>query len=121
MVNIILLIQTPKDTLLVMTQICAGNKTFVPFVAQGSNNEILREAATIEELPITIKKMIMSNRYGPECANQQKRDIPIVSHLPIEIFSQELPTRKRITRDKNAVKKLVRQIDSHHYNKNNNV
>ncbi|XP_025269754.1 uncharacterized protein LOC105249694 [Camponotus floridanus] len=99
-------ILTPKDTLLVMTQICAGNKTFVPFVAQGSNNEILREVTTIEELLITIKKMIMNNCHEPECANQQKRDIPIVSHLPIEIFSQKLPTWKRIIRDKDAVKKL---------------
>lgn len=111
------MIQTPKDTLLVMTQICAGNKKFVPFVAQGSNNEILREAATIEELPITIKKMI-SNCHGPGCTNQQERDTPIASHLPIEIFSQ-LSTRKLIIRGKDAVKKLVKQTN--HHNKNNNV
>ncbi|XP_029666417.1 uncharacterized protein LOC115237484 [Formica exsecta] len=97
---------SPKDTLLVMMQICAGNKKSVPFVAQGPNNEILREVVTIEELPIIIKKAIASNFHGAGCTNRKRRDIPIVSHLPIEIFSQELPARKRVARDKDAVEKL---------------
>ncbi|XP_072748887.1 uncharacterized protein [Anoplolepis gracilipes] len=95
-----------KDTLIVMTQVCVGNRKSVPFVIQGPNNEIFREVVAIEELLVTIKKAITSNCHGSGCTNRQRRDIPIVSHFPIEIFSQELSARKRVTRDKAAVEKL---------------
>ncbi|XP_050459014.1 uncharacterized protein LOC126855426 [Cataglyphis hispanica] len=97
---------SPKDTLLVMMQICAGNKTSVPLLVQGPNNEILREVVTIEELPMMIKKAITSNYHGSGYTDKKKRNIPIVSHLPIEIFSRELLMRKRVTKDKDAVEKL---------------
>ncbi|CAL1683286.1 unnamed protein product [Lasius platythorax] len=95
---------SPNDTLLVVTQICAGDEESVPFVAQGPNREIFREVVTIGQLPIGIRKAIAGKCRDSECINRQKRDIPIVSHLPIEIFSQ-LPARKRVTRDKDAVEK----------------
>lgn len=87
-------------------QICAGNQSSVPFVAQGPNYRILREAKFIDELSITIKKAIITNDcHDTGCTNRQRRAVPIISHVSTgEIFSQELPARKRVIRNKNAEK-----------------
>ncbi|RLU26596.1 hypothetical protein DMN91_000392 [Ooceraea biroi] len=76
---------SPKDTLLVMMEICSGKKS-VPFIAEGSNSGILREIKTIWELPIAIRKAIETNCHDPECINRQKRDAPIISRVPMEFF-----------------------------------
>jgi len=95
---------SPKDTLLIVTQICVGDQRSVPFAVQGPNCQILREAKVIDELPIIIKKaMITNDCHDTECANRQRRDVPIVSRVPIDgIFSQELPAQKRVIRNKNV-------------------
>ncbi|XP_028047483.2 uncharacterized protein LOC105831207 [Monomorium pharaonis] len=95
-----------KDTLLIVTQICAGNQSSVPFVAQGPNKQILQEARFFDELPDIIKKaMIANDCHDIGCTNRQKRVNPIVSHMSTgEIFPQDLPARMRITRNKNVEK-----------------
>lgn len=111
---IILFIQTSsKDTLLVMMQICVRNKNSIPFIAQGPNNQILREARAISELSIAIKKAVTSDCPGLECVNRSRRDTSIISSMPIEIFSQELSPQKRSSRDKVVPEKatLVRCIN----------
>ncbi|TGZ54118.1 Alpha-tocopherol transfer protein-like protein [Temnothorax longispinosus] len=100
---------SPRDTLLIVTQICVGDQRSVPFFAQGPNCHILQETKIIDELPIAIKKaMIKRDCRDSECTNRQRRDIPIVSRVPTgEIFSQELPGRKRVIRSKKAEKPML--------------
>nr|XP_012224556.1 PREDICTED: uncharacterized protein LOC105673479 [Linepithema humile] len=97
---------SPKDTLLVMMQICTRNKNPIPFIAQGPNNQMLREARAISELSIAIRKAVVSNCRGSECINRPRRDTSIISSMPIEIFSQKLSAQKRSSKDKDAAEKL---------------
>ncbi|XP_012062438.1 PREDICTED: uncharacterized protein LOC105625725 [Atta cephalotes] len=72
----------------------------VSFAAQGPNCRIFREARVIDELPILIKKAIItSNCFDTECMNRQRRDIPIELRLSTGIISQELPAEKRVVRN----------------------
>ncbi|KYN22849.1 hypothetical protein ALC57_04632 [Trachymyrmex cornetzi] len=97
-----------KNTLLIVTQICVGDQVPVSFAARGPNCRIFREAKVIDELPILIKKAIItSNCYDTECMNQQRRDIPIELRVSTGIISQELPAEKRVIRNTN-IEKLVR-------------
>lgn len=101
------------NTLLIVTQICVGNQTSIPFVAQGPNYEILREARVIDELPNAIKKAIITNDcHDTGCMNQQRRAVPIVPHVPIgKISSQEMSMRKRVIRNENAEKPVRPRSD----------
>jgi len=97
-----------KNTLLIITQICVGDQIPVSFAAQGPNCRIFREARVIDELPILIKKAIItSNCFDTECMNQQRRDIPIELRLSTGIISQELPAEKRVVRNMD-IEKLVK-------------
>ena len=97
-----------KNTLLIITQICVGGQIPVPFAAQGPNYQIFHEARVINELPILIKKAIITNDcYNTECMNRQTRDVPIELRLSTGIISQELPAEKRVVRNMN-IEKLVR-------------
>ncbi|KYQ52829.1 hypothetical protein ALC60_08024, partial [Trachymyrmex zeteki] len=98
-----------KNTLLIVTQICVGDQIPVSFAAQGPNCRIFREARVIDELPILIKKAIItSDCYDTECMNRHGRDVPIESRVSTGgIISQELPTEKRVVRNMN-VEKLVK-------------
>lgn len=100
---------SPENTLLIVTQICIGDQSFVPFITQGPNYRILRKARNIDELLIAIRKAITRDCYDSGCTNRQRRD---VSRVPTgKIFSQ-LPARKRVIRNKNAekpVKKVNQQ------------
>ncbi|KYN01698.1 hypothetical protein ALC62_07527 [Cyphomyrmex costatus] len=96
-----------KNTLLIVTQICIDDQIPVSFAAQGPNSQIFREARVIDELPILIKKAIItSDCYdNNECVNQQKRDVPIESRVSIGgVISQELPAEKRVVRNMNTEK-----------------
>lgn len=95
-----------EDTLLIVTQICVEDQRFVPFIAQGPNCHILREARNINELSIAIKKAIITHDCRDTgCTNRQRRDVPAVSRVSSgEVFSQEPPARKRVIRNKNAGK-----------------
>lgn len=93
-----------------MIQICSGDEKSISFVARGPSNQILRDAKTIWELSIAIREAIASDCQDLECANRQRRDVPIIS--PIDIFPQELPARKRIVRDEDAAGKLVGSINN---------
>ncbi|XP_011867240.1 PREDICTED: uncharacterized protein LOC105561666 isoform X5 [Vollenhovia emeryi] len=97
---------SPENTLFIVTQVCVEDPESVPFIAQGPNYRILQEAQTTDELPITIKKaMITRDCRDTGCMSRQRRDVPIVSRVPTgEIFSQELSMQKRVSRNKNAEK-----------------
>ncbi|XP_018359632.1 PREDICTED: uncharacterized protein LOC108758906 isoform X2 [Trachymyrmex cornetzi] len=97
-----------KNTLLIVTQICVGDQVPVSFAARGPNCRIFREAKVIDELPILIKKAIItSNCYDTECMNQQRRDIPIELRVSTGIISQELPAEKRVIRNTNIEKLML--------------
>ncbi|XP_011700382.1 PREDICTED: uncharacterized protein LOC105457427 [Wasmannia auropunctata] len=94
-----------KDTLLIVTQICVGDQRSVPFAAQGPSFQIIREAKVIDDLPIAIKKAIIASDCRDTGCNRQKRDVLIVSRVPTDgISSQEMPSRNRVIRNKNAEK-----------------
>ncbi|KYN35701.1 Alpha-tocopherol transfer protein-like protein [Trachymyrmex septentrionalis] len=97
-----------KNTLLIITQICVGGQIPVPFAAQGPNCQIFHEARVINELPILIKKAIITNDcYNTECMNRQTRDVPIELRLSTGIISQELPAEKRVVRNMNIEKLML--------------
>lgn len=101
--NAVLSTQMSKDTILIIIPLSADKKS-VPYIAQGPGNQTLREAKTISELPIAIRKAIASDCL--DGANRQRRNVPSL-YPSIGIFSQELLAQKRSVRDENAVEQSV--------------
>ncbi|XP_020289283.1 uncharacterized protein LOC109857415 [Pseudomyrmex gracilis] len=88
-----------KNTILIIIPLGAGKKS-VSYIALGSGNRTLREAKTISELPIAIRKAIAGDCLDD--ANRHRRNVP--SPYPsIGIFSQEMLAQKRSVQDRIAV------------------
>jgi len=102
---------SPKDTLLTMMRVCTRNKNPIPFIAQGPNTQILREARTISELLYAIKKAILSDWRDSEYTNRSKRDISIISSMPIDIVLPKLSVQKRSSGDQDDAERWVSCIN----------
>lgn len=99
--------QMSKNTILIIIPLGAGKKS-VSYIALGSGNRTLREAKTISELPIAIRKAIAGDCLDD--ANRHRRNVP--SPYPsIGIFSQEMLAQKRSVQDRIAVEQSVSSFD----------